>query len=82
MLKGEESFFYPYFQVISPSDLPMAWSENDLSEFQDQVLKTNAQNSLSDFEDEWLLIYNCIRLHESFFIGVSVRSSKELKAIF
>lgn len=33
LLKEEKSFWYPYFQVISSSEIPMVWSEEELSEF-------------------------------------------------
>ena len=39
LLKGEASFFHPYFEVISETDLPMNWSDDELTEFQDAVLK-------------------------------------------
>ena len=61
MLKGEESFWYPYFQVINTCDLPMTWSEEDLAEFQDVVLKTTLINYRGDFEDEWLLVFDCAK---------------------
>lgn len=32
MLKGEESFWHPYFQIINISDLPMLWSDKEISE--------------------------------------------------
>jgi hypothetical protein len=33
MLKGENSFWHPYFEVISWTDLPMLWREEELAEF-------------------------------------------------
>lgn len=82
MLKGEESFWHPYFQVINTCDLPMAWSEAELVEFQDVVLKTTLTNYRSDFEDEWLLVLECTNKNPEFFTGILERSQKETKAIF
>jgi hypothetical protein len=31
LLKGEKSFWYPYFEVISWSDIPMLWESDELS---------------------------------------------------
>jgi len=53
LLKGEKSFFHPYFQVISDTDLPMTWSDEELREFQDAVLLTTIQNYKKEFEEEW-----------------------------
>ena len=30
LLKGEQSFYHPYFEVISDTDLPMTWSDEEL----------------------------------------------------
>jgi hypothetical protein len=32
MMKGEESFWYPYLQIINISDLPMTWTDEELDE--------------------------------------------------
>jgi hypothetical protein len=82
MLKGENSFWDPYFQVINTCDLPMTWSEEDLVEFQDVVLKTTLTNYRSDFEDEWLLVFDCAKKNSEFFTGILEKSQKETKAIF
>ena len=33
MLKGADSFWHPYFEVISWSDIPMLWDDAELGEF-------------------------------------------------
>jgi hypothetical protein len=35
MLKGEDSFWHPYFQIINVSDLPMLWTDEEIDELQD-----------------------------------------------
>lgn len=35
ILKGEESFWHPYLEIINISDLPMLWSEEEVEELQD-----------------------------------------------
>ena len=31
-LKEEKSFWYPYFQIVNFSDLPMCWTEDEVDE--------------------------------------------------
>lgn len=33
MLKNEDSFWYPYFQIINVSDIPMLWTNSEIEEF-------------------------------------------------
>jgi hypothetical protein len=35
ILKGEESFWYPYLEIINFSDLPMLWTKHEIEELQD-----------------------------------------------
>lgn len=32
-LKGENSFWAPYWNIVNPSDLPAFWSDEDILEF-------------------------------------------------
>ena len=32
MLKGDDSFWKPYFDIISPTDLPLLWTDHELLE--------------------------------------------------
>jgi hypothetical protein len=34
-LKGEESFWHDYFEIINFSDIPMLWTEEEVDELQD-----------------------------------------------
>lgn len=70
-LKGENSFYYPYFAVISETDLPMTWSEEELSEFQDQVLKMTILNYKKEYEEEWLLVKKTLELYPLLFPGIN-----------
>lgn len=56
MLKGEKSFWFPYFDVINISDIPMVWNEDEIDELQDAVLKRDVDIYRSEFEEEWKLI--------------------------
>ena len=38
MLIGENSFWHPFWQIINMSDMPMKWSEEEVSELQDAFL--------------------------------------------
>lgn len=35
LLKGEASFWHPYFEIVNFSDLPMLWSDDEVNELQD-----------------------------------------------
>ncbi len=70
MLKGQRSTFFPYFEVINTCDMPMLWSDDELDEFQDNVLKANVQSYKKDFDEEWLFVYDMINKHPEFFEGV------------
>ena len=37
-MKGEASFFHPYFEIVNDTDLPMLWDFSQIKEFQDAVL--------------------------------------------
>ena len=32
ILKGEDSFWFPYLEIINFSDIPMLWSEDEIDE--------------------------------------------------
>jgi hypothetical protein len=32
LLKGEDSFWYPYMEIINFSDIPMLWTEDEVDE--------------------------------------------------
>ena len=42
-IKGKDSFFYPYLQIVNRSDLPFLWEEGEIKEFQDAVLQSNIE---------------------------------------
>jgi hypothetical protein len=35
LLKGEESFWFPYLEIINFSDIPMLWTADEIDELQD-----------------------------------------------
>ena len=35
IIKDEESFWWPYLEIINFSDLPMLWSKHEVEELQD-----------------------------------------------
>ena len=71
MLKGDQSFYHPYFAVISETDLPMTWSEDELTEFQDQVLKITILNYKKEYEEEWILVKKTLDLYPNLFPGIN-----------
>ena len=52
-MKGKNSFFHPYFEIVNRSDLPFMWERSELKEFQDAVLISNIDNYRAEFEIEW-----------------------------
>lgn len=72
MRKGPESFWFPYFEVISWSDLPMLWQSTEIEEFQDPVLIATIKAYRKDFDDEWRLVYEAIKNHEDLFPAISM----------
>ena len=34
-LKGESSFWFPYFDIATPSDLPYKWSQEEIESLED-----------------------------------------------
>jgi len=80
MLKGEESFWYPFFQVINLSDLPMHWSNDELTEFQDAVLKQNIINYREEFDIEWEEVYKVFKdnKYDHILPGVSDPENEEI----
>ena len=38
-LKGDKSFWEPYFETINTCDMPFMWTSEEIDEFQDNLLK-------------------------------------------
>lgn len=49
----------------------MTWSEEELSEFQDQVLKMTILNYKKEYEEEWLLVKKTLELYPLLFPGIN-----------
>jgi hypothetical protein len=52
----EKSYWHPYFQIIDPIDIPFDWSEEDLDQLEDKLLKAEALEYQQDVEEEWSMI--------------------------
>ncbi len=48
----------------------MTWSEDELTEFQDQVLKATILNYKKEFEEEWILVKKALDLYPNLFPGI------------
>ena len=53
-MKGDNSFWAPYLDIVNFTDLPFLWKDEELDEFQDAVLIANIKRYRSDFDDEFL----------------------------
>ena len=59
--KGRESFWYPYFQIVNYSDLPMLWEPSEIEQLQDRVLESQILTYRREFELEWEEFYTCLK---------------------
>ena len=53
MTLGEESFWYPYFEIAADSDLPMSWAEKDLAYLEDDILINAIMEQKEEVEEEY-----------------------------
>jgi hypothetical protein len=53
MCKGEDSFWGPYFECASWADLPYCWSDDDLTELEDELLKFEIIEYRKEVQGEW-----------------------------
>ena len=49
----------------------MIWSEDELTEFQDQVLKATILNYKKEYEEEWTLVKQTLDLYPALFNGIT-----------
>lgn len=52
-LRGEDSFWYPYLQVMNVSDLPSSWPDEDIAQFKDIELVESCILYRAELETEW-----------------------------
>ncbi len=57
MIKGEESFWAPYFAITEKTDMCQFWSEDELSNLQDEIMKAEAIDETDVLKDEFLIIF-------------------------
>lgn len=53
LIKGEKSFWYPYFEIAEDADLPMLWPKKDLSLIEDMALRAAITEQKEDLEEEY-----------------------------
>eukprot|EP00347_Sterkiella_histriomuscorum_P011977 403370373 len=49
LLKGEESYWHPYFETAQDSDLPQFWEDQNIDELEDALIKAELQMHQVDF---------------------------------
>ena len=71
-LKGEDSFWHPYFEAVGElDDLPMHWSASqDWEKFDDQVLRANFKESLALHQKDWESVMKIVKLYEDDYFPV------------
>jgi len=84
-LKGDRSFWKPYFDIVNFTDLPFLWEDKEVEEVQDQILQREVEDYKKEFEEEWALIRDTFREHkyDAYFPGISEEEKeKDLKQVF
>jgi len=64
-LKGEESFWHPYFETVAGLDLLMFW--DDLEILEDPELKLSTQVMHMKYESAWESFYEVLADHSDLF---------------
>ena len=68
-LKGEKSFFYPYFQAVGNSEMLMDWSSAEKAELQDRFLLFEAKKQEKIAEMYFYSLLPILESHPDFFSG-------------
>lgn len=63
LVKGKDSFWYPYFQITEKTDMPQAWSEDDLAELQDQILLAEIGDEKDNMIEEFHILRDLAEQH-------------------
>ena len=53
MSKGEQGFWYPYFEISALPDVPMNWSEKELDELHDPIMKQEAIDEKEEVAEQF-----------------------------
>ena len=70
-LKGDESFWKPYLDVMNESDLVCNWEEGEMEQFMDAELTMDAKLYKTEIETEWTQIEPVLEQHRDLFPGYS-----------
>ena len=68
-LKGDQSFWHPYFRIIPEIELLMDWSNLELSELQDKFLANKAKLGLKECLSYYKLIKPILVTYPEYFPG-------------
>ena len=67
MCKGEDSFWYHYFETAGWADLPYLWSEEELKEMEDDLLEYEIKEYREEVEEEWSETKKVLELYPEHF---------------
>ena len=45
-MKGDNSFWYPYFKITEKTDMLCYWKEEELNLLQDEIMKAEAMDEI------------------------------------
>lgn len=71
--RWEKSPWYPSLAITNLSELPVAWSEEEINEFQDKTMIGYIKQYRAQYEEDFELIYKTFRdnKYDNFFPGIS-----------
>ena len=61
--KGKKSFWYPYFNVLEPGELPTHWERKLLEALEDPELAHNIKSNREEFDSDWVLIRRLLSIY-------------------
>jgi hypothetical protein len=62
-LKGKKSFWYPYFNVIDPDELPTHWDSKLLDVIEDPDMIANIKYQREEFDADWIMIRRLLSIY-------------------
>ena len=65
-LKGEDSFWAPYFAIAEPSDLPYKWSDSEIEGLEDKALQEEILAYRNEVGEEWKIFSEFATEHSQY----------------
>ncbi|EWS71999.1 RuBisCO LSMT substrate-binding protein (macronuclear) [Tetrahymena thermophila SB210] len=66
-LKGEQSFWHPYFELNQKSYTLLDWSTEELAQFEDSYILQELQSLKNEMEKQWRNMDKVVKLYPQYF---------------